>query len=95
MKIIITTRKPVFDDQLGRLKEGDVVELQDRKANFYIQEGLAMCYQTKVLQGRPLVDAGTVEQSSALPPAPAYATKTLNESVDGEKKRGRKPKQLS
>lgn len=92
MKIVITTRKPVFDDQLGRLKEGDVVELQDRKANFYIQEGLAMCYQTKVLQDRPLVDAGTVEQSSALPPDPAYATKTLNESANGEKKRGRKPK---
>lgn len=94
MKIVITTRKPVFDDQLGRLKEGDVVELQDRKANFYIQEGLAMCYQTKVLQDRPLVDAGNVEQSSAAPADQAYATKTLNESADGEpKKRGRKPKQ--
>lgn len=94
MKIVITTRKPVFDDQLGRLKEGDVVDLADRKANFYIQEGLAMCYQTKVLQDRPLLDAGKVEQSSAAPAAPAYATKTLNESADGEpKKRGRKPKQ--
>lgn len=94
MKIVITTRKPVFDDQLGRLKEGDAVELQDRKANFYIQEGLAMCYQTKVLQDRPLVDAGKVEQSSAAPADQAYATKTLNESADGEpKKRGRKPKQ--
>ena len=95
MKIVITTRKAVFDDNLGRLKEGDVVDIVDHKANFYIQEGLAMCYQTKVLQDRPLVGAGTVEQSSALPPAPAYATKTLNESVDGEKKRGRKPKQSS
>ena len=94
MKIVITTRKPVFDDQLGRLNEGDVVEIADRKANFYIQEGLAMCYQTKVLQDRPLVGAGKVEQSSAAPADQAYATKTLNESADGEpKKRGRKPKQ--
>ena len=94
MKIVITTRKPVFDDNLGRLKEGDVVDIADRKANFYIQEGLAMCYQTKVLQDRPLVGAGTVEPSSASPVAPAYATKTLNESANGEpKKRGRKPKQ--
>ena len=93
MQIIITTRKPVFDDNLGRLKEGDVVEIADRKAAFYIQEGLAMCYQTKVLQDRPLADAGKVEQSSAAPADRVYATKTLNESADGEqKKRGRKPK---
>lgn len=94
MKIVITTRKPVFDDQLGRLKEGDVVDILDRKANFYIQEGLAMPYQTKVLQDRPLLDAGKVEPSSAVPADRVYATKTLNESADGEpKKRGRKPKQ--
>ena len=93
MKIVITTRKPVFDDNLGRLKEGDVVDILDRKANFYIQEGLAMSYQTKVLQERPLADAGKVEQSSAAPADRVYATKTLSESVDGEqKKRGRKPK---
>ena len=71
----------------------DVVEVADRKANFYIQEGLAMSYQTKVLQDRPLVDAGKAEPSSASPVVQAYATKTLNESADGEqKKRGRKPK---
>lgn len=94
MKIIVTTKKPVFDDKLGRLKEGQVVEIQDHKANFYIQEGLAMPYQTKVLQDRPLLDAGVEQPSSPLPAAQAYATKTLNESADGEpKKRGRKPKQ--
>ena len=96
MQIVITTRKPVFDDNLGRLKEGDIVDIADRKAAFYIQEGLAMCYQTKVMQDRPLVGAGKVEQSSPVPAAPAYATKTLNESANGEqKKRGRKPKQSS
>ena len=93
MQIVITTKKPVFDDSLGRLKEGDVVEIAERKANFYIQEGLAMPYQTKVMQDRPLLDAGKVEQSSAAPAAQAYATKTLNESSDGAKKRGRKKKE--
>ena len=93
MQIVITTRKPVFDDSLGRLKEGDVVEIAERKANFYIQEGLAMPYQTKVMQDRPLLDAGKVEQLSAAPAAQAYATKTLNESSDGAKKRGRKKKE--
>lgn len=95
MQIVITTRKPVFDDKYGRVKEGDVIDIATHKANFYIQEGLAMPYATKVLQDRPLVDAGTVEQSSAAPAAQAYATKTLNESSDGAKKRGRKPKQSS
>lgn len=94
MRIVITTRKPVFDDKLGRLKEGDVVEVADRKAMFYIQRGEAMCYQTKVLQDRPCVADGLTAQSSALDQGRAYATKTLNESADGEpKKRGRKPKQ--
>lgn len=95
MKIVITTRKPVFDDQLGRLKEGDVVDILDRKANFYIQEGLAMPYQTKVLQDRPLPPAGATAQSSALPPAPPSQPMTASESSDGAKKRGRKPKQSS
>lgn len=95
MKIVITTKKPVFDDNLGRLKEGDVVDILDRKANFYIQEGLAMPYQTKVLQDRPLPPAGATAQSSALPPAPPSQPMTASESSDGAKKRGRKPKQSS
>jgi hypothetical protein len=95
MKITITTRKPVFDDVYGRLKEGDVVEINDRKANFYIQEGLAMCYQTKVLQDRPLAVAGKVEQSSVSPADQASTHTTAAESESGVKKRGRKPKQLS
>ena len=95
MKIVITTRKPVFDDNLGRLNEGDVVEIADRKANFYIQEGLAMCYQTKVLQDRPCLGAGVVEPLSALPVAQALPQTTVSESESGAKKKGRKPKQSS
>lgn len=94
MKITILTKKQPIDDKLGRLETGKTYDMPDHKAQFYIQRGEAMCYQTKVLQDRPLVGAGTVEPSSASPVAPAYATKTLNESADGEqKKRGRKPKQ--
>jgi len=93
MQIVITTRKPVFDDNLGRLKEGDIVEIADRKAAFYIQEGLAQCYQTKVLQDRPYQAAGTTEQLSASPVVQASPQTTMSESVSGEKKRGRKPKQ--
>lgn len=96
MKIQITTRKPVFDDNLGRLKEGDIVEIADKKANFYIQEGLATCYQTKVMQDRPYQAVGATEQSFASPPALASQQTTAKESEPGEKKKkGRKPKQSS
>ena len=95
MKITITTMKNPIDDRLGRLEFDKTYDLPDHKALFYIQRGEAMSYQTKVLQERPLADAGKVEQSSAAPAVQAYATKTLNESADGEKKRGRKPKQSS
>lgn len=93
MKITITTKKAILDDRLGRLVTGQSYEMPDAKALFYIQRGEAMAYETKVRQDYPLPDAGKVEQSSAAPAAPAYATKTLNESETGEKKRGRKPKQ--
>ena len=93
MKITITTKKAILDDRLGRLRTGETYEMPDHKALFYIQRGEAMSYETKVLQDRPLADAGKVEQSSPVPAVPAYATKTLNESESGEKKRGRKPKQ--
>ena len=95
MRITITTKKQPIDDKLGRLVHNETYELPDHKAMFYIQRGEAVEYMTKVLQERPLADAGKVEQSSAAPAVQAYATKTLNESADGEKKRGRKPKQSS
>lgn len=93
MKITITSKKQPIDDRLGRLKTGESYEMPDHKALFYIQRGEAMSYETKVRQDYPLPDAGKVEQSTASPAVPAYATKTLNESEPGEKKRGRKPKQ--
>ena len=94
MKITILTKKQPIDDKLGRLKTGETYDMPDHKANFYIQRGEAVCYQTKVNQDFPCAADGLTAQSSALDQDQAYATKTLNESADGEpKKRGRKPKQ--
>lgn len=93
MEIQIVTKKPVFDDQHGRLQQGQIIDVPQHKAMFYIQRGEAVCYQTKVLQDRPLADAGTVDVLSALPAVRAYATKTLNELETGEKKKTRKSKQ--
>ena len=93
MLVTITSKKQPVDDKLGKLETGKTYDMPEHKAQFYIQRGEAMCYQTKVLQDRPLADAGKVEQSSAAPADRVYATKTLNEFADGEqKKRGRKPK---
>ena len=93
MQITITTKKPVYDDAHGRLNNGDVVDIPDHKANFYIREGLAMSYQTKVMQDRPLQVVGATEQLSASPAAQVLPQTTATESESGAKKRGRKPKQ--
>lgn len=95
MQITITTKKPVFDDVHGRLKEGDVIDVAAQKANFYIGQGLAMSYQTKVMQDRPSLGAGVTEPLSALPVAPVLPQTTVSESEPGAKKKGRKPKQSS
>ena len=93
MKIEFVSDDAVFDDIHGRIVKGQVIDFPNHKAMFYLEEGVAVCYQTKVLQDRPLVVAGKVEPSSAAPADQAYATKTLNESNDGAKKRGRKKKE--
>jgi len=93
MKISITA-KAILDDKLGRLNKGQVVEMIEHKANFYIARGEAELYQTKVAREVPLRDAGTTERLSASPVVQASPTQTLKESITGAmKRRGRKPKE--
>ena len=92
MKITILTKKQPIDDKLGRLKTGETYDMPDHKANFYIQRGEAICYQTKVLQDHPCLAGGTTEQLSASLPAQVLQQTIANESESGTKKRGRKPK---
>lgn len=93
MQVHVTSRKPIFDDRLGRLKAGDVVDLPEQKALFYIQRGEAVAYQTKVLQDRPSLGSGT--QLSASPAAPVSQQTTASESEYGVKKTARKKKEAS
>ena len=95
MKIEFTTKKPVFDDIHGYIQQGEVVDMPDHKANFYMREGLATSYLTKVMQDRPCQAAGTTEPLSASPVAQALPQTTVNESANGvqPKKRGRKKKE--
>lgn len=84
MKIVITA-KAIFDDRLGRLVNGQVAELVDHKARFYIEQGVAEPYQTKVMRDHPSMVAGT--PLSASPVDQALPEQTLNLSENGEKKR--------
>jgi hypothetical protein len=60
MKVSITA-KVILDDKLGKLMKDEVVDLPDHKANFYIQRGEVVQYQTKVVHERPVVPEVVVE----------------------------------
>jgi len=83
MKINITA-KAVFDDRKGRLVRDTVIDLPDHKAQFYIEQGLAEPYQTKVMRDHPSMVAGT--PLSASPVDLALPEQTLTSLENGEKK---------
>lgn len=95
MKIHITSRKPILDDRHGRLVTGQIVDVVDNKALFYIQRGEAEMLEVKDKRERPLQDAGTAQQSSALPVDQASAPMTSSESEAGAKKKTARKKQSS
>jgi hypothetical protein len=92
MKVSVTA-KTIFDDRMGKLTKGQVVDLPDHKAKFYIQRGEVEYYETKVLRERPYPAAGT--PLSASPVAQVSPSQTFEQSESGVKRRGRKPKGLS
>lgn len=87
MKVSVTA-KAIYDDRFGRLNKGQVVDLPDHKARFYLERGEVEYYETKVLRDRPYQAAG--KPLSASPVAEVSQPQTLSESDNGEKKRGRK-----
>jgi hypothetical protein len=93
MKVSIL-KKVILDDKLGRLTAGQIVDLPEHKAMFYIDRKDAELYETKVLRENPYKAAGTVVQSSALPAALVLPTQTSSLSESGEKRRGRPKKDL-
>jgi len=89
MKVSVTA-KTIYDDKFGRVNRGQVIDLPEHKARFYLERGDVEYYQTKVMRDRPYQAAGT--PSSASPAVQVSTPQTSNESDSGEKKRGRKPK---
>lgn len=60
MKVSVTA-KAIIDDKLGKLFKDQVVDLPDHKANFYIQRGEVVQYQTKVVHEKPVAPEVSVE----------------------------------
>lgn len=93
---VSVTANVIFDDRLGRLLKGQVVDMPDHKAKFFMARGDVELYLTKVMRDRPTLAAGSTEQSSAAPVAQALTETTSNESESGvQKKRGRPRKEQS
>lgn len=90
MKVHVVSNKAIFDDRLGRLNKGDVKDMPDHKANFYLRRGEVELYETKVIRDRPSEGAGKTEQLSASPVAPVSQQTTANESESGVKKTRKK-----
>jgi hypothetical protein len=93
MKVSIL-KKTLLDDKLGRLIYGDIVDLPEHKARFFLERGDVELYETKVIRENPYKAAGLVEQSSVSPVALVLPQQTPSLSEDGAKKRGRPKKDL-
>lgn len=91
----------LLHDRLGRLRQGQTVDLPDAQAREWLRKGWVEHYQTKVIHstpatpGNPLEAAGTELPPSASPVAQASPQTTLSESESGKRKRGRPRKDQS
>lgn len=62
MKIAIKSKRPLLDDKLGRLMHGDIVDMPEHKARFYLERGDAMSYEAKVVVEKPYVQEIEAEE---------------------------------
>lgn len=93
MKVSIL-KKAIFDDKLGRLMHGQVVDLPEHKAQFYITRGEAVNYETKIISDFPSLTVGETKPLSASPAVLVLPEQTLSESESGVKRRTRTKKEL-
>lgn len=62
MKITMKSKRPLLDDKLGRLMHGDIVDMPEHKARFYLERGDATSYQAKVVVEQPYVQEIEAEE---------------------------------
>lgn len=93
MKVSIL-KKAILDDKLGRLMHGQVVDLPDHKAQFYVARGDAELYETKVFRENPSKAVGETKPLSASPAVLVLPEQTSSASETGVKRKGRPRKGL-
>jgi len=59
---VAVTAKVILDDIQGRLVQGQIVDLPDHKAMFYIERNDVQLYQTKVMNDCPSIGTESVEK---------------------------------
>lgn len=85
MKVIVKART-LLHDKLGRLREGQIVELPDVQAADFLRRGFVERYDTKVIVTNPQPPAGTEQLQSASPAGQASTPTTSSASARGKKK---------
>lgn len=85
MKVTVKART-LLHDKLGRLREGQVVELPENQAREFLRRGFVERYDTKVIHTDPQPPAGMEQQPSASPAGQASPSKTSSSSGRGKKK---------
>lgn len=93
MKVSIL-KKAILDDKLGRLMYGQVVDLPEHKAQFYVARGDAELYETKVFRENPSKAVGETKPLSASPAVLVLPEQTSSASETGVKRKGRPRKGL-
>lgn len=93
MKVSIL-KKAILDDKLGRLMHGQVVDLPEHKAQFYVARGDAELYETKVFRENPSKAVGETKPLSASPAVLVLPEQTSSASETGVKRKGRPRKGL-
>lgn len=93
MKVSIL-KKAILDDKLGRLMHGQVVDLPDHKAMFYVARGDAELYETKLFRENPSATVGETKPLSASPAVLVLPEQTSSASETGVKRKGRPRKGL-
>lgn len=82
MKVVVKDRKEIHLP--GRTySAGEVVEVPEKAALRYLQQGAVERYETKVIREVPLPDAGVAEPLSALPAGQASTETIVSESDAG------------
>jgi hypothetical protein len=85
MKVTVKART-LLHDKLGRLREGQVVELPEAQAREFLRRGFVEHYDTKVLQTNPQPPVGEEQLPSVSPAGQASPSKTSSGSGRGKKK---------